>query len=269
MARTITPRASAKAAPTVARMADGRVVLTNLPFMVPGIGADGASGRASRLMGAKGLGWTWDSTIKGWATDVRGAARIAVDTLADHGVEVIDLSGKGAAPVAPVATKGAAAINGRPKAPTVKAEGADSALAAKITAALARDGIAPEIIAAAIMAATAKADEMAKAATASVSARGRARATAAKGATAKRSVTPPAGIDQVSTDRDGSRRYMLLRSVSLGAAAKAARQALPRAGRMHVKKDRTDRALIVYREDGATVSDDIDQVIVGAVASVL
>lgn len=281
MGTTATTRrtAAAQAAPMIARLADGRVILTGLPFMIDGVGTDGAPGRSSRLMNAKGLGWAWDGDAKGWTSNQPGAARECVDTLAEYGVAVVDLSGRGAAPIAPAkaATKATRAKAAPAKAarvdvfPTMGNDGAathgeSGALAAKITAALVADGVAPEIIAAAITAATAKADEIAKGATASVKAT-RAKAAPAKAATAKatRAKAAPAGIE---AGADGTRRVTLADGVSVAAAAKAVRQRLPRAGvtGVHVRKD--GRALIAYREDGAPVAGTVDAVILAAVATI-
>lgn len=152
--------------PTITRLADGGVILTDLPFMIDGSSTvtSGAPGRSNLIMGSRGLGWTHKvmGDIRGWVNTQPGAATEAVDRLAEFGVAVVDLSHKGAAATTRKAT--------RKVTPAQAAPAQASDLAAKITAALVVDGVDAEIIAAAVAAATSKASEIAKGATVGVSA---------------------------------------------------------------------------------------------------
>lgn len=180
--RKATATRTAPAVPTIARLADGRVMLTDLPFMIPGASTvtAGAPGRANLIMGSRGLGWAHEQIdgVKGWVNGQPGAGAAAAVRLAEFGVAVVDLSGKAARkpaatrkPTAPATTRKATApelASIMTNAETV-AHSAASALAATITAALASEGMDAEIIAAAIAGATAAADKIAKAATATAS----------------------------------------------------------------------------------------------------
>jgi len=263
------------AGPAIYRLNDGRVILTGLPFMIDGVGVNGATGRASRLMNSRGLGWKFEDLgngTKGWVSGEPGAAREAVATLADYGVVVADLSGTGAAPVAPAPKASAkaapkasakAAPKGARSASITSiggASGAAGGLAAAIAGALAAEGVDASIIAAAVAAATAKADEIAKAATATVS------TPAPKVARAKAAGKGKASAPVVAAE--GERVLTLTPGVPVAAAAKAVRQRLSRSGVVGVSVRKDGRNLVAYREDGAEVSADIDAIMIAAVAAV-
>jgi hypothetical protein len=168
--------------PTLRKLADGRLILTDLPFMVDGAGTDGAPGRSSRLMNSRGLGWAFEQLgdVKGWVKAASpGVAREVITTLADYGVTVVDATRKAAAPAtvatpAPAEPRKPAARKAAPREASIMsgaqtvAHAAKSDLASAITVALVGAGVDAEIIAAAIAAATAKADEVAKIATVNV-----------------------------------------------------------------------------------------------------
>jgi hypothetical protein len=169
MTTTTTTRKATTTAtvPTITRLADGSgVILTDLPFMIPGASTvtPGADGRSNLIMGSRGLGWEHKvmGNVKGWISTQPGAAADAVARLAGFGVAVVDLTSGKATPKA--TTRKATTRKAAAPAPEQASD-----LAAKITMALVADGVAPEIIAAAVAAATSKASELAKIATVGVS----------------------------------------------------------------------------------------------------
>ena len=292
--RKVAKAATPKAAPTITRTPDGGLLLTGLPFMVDGIGADGAPGRSSRLMGGRGLGWTWMDNfgVKGWThAAAPGVIAECVDTLAGYGVTVLDMSGKGAAPVAPGKVTRPKAAPAPKTAPAPKASRTDafpimtnaevvayanrSSLASKITAALAADGVAPEIIAAAIAAATAKADEIAKSVSATVSAPAKSSrvkaARTVKAATVKPAKLREGAKSKILNDLEaGTRAIVLPDGTDAKEAALAIRRAFGPAGIQGVSislKQARENKLIAFRADGARVSADVDAVMIAAVAS--
>lgn len=281
--------------PTLYRLTDDRVILTDVPFMI--VDHNGARMQSRRVLGGQGLGLQFRNHehVSGWIADTRKLGREAVDALAAYDVAVVDLSGKKSPAVeagAEVARQARPASGraSRPQAspvtvtrttprPTPSAgkaprKGVSSGaiarndLAAKITAALVGEGIEPEIIAEAIRAAVAKADERAKIATATVSTPTKApRGTAAKAkARAPRGETVATGA--VSANADGSRVVAVAAGVPVGAAATAIRKALGRAGFTGVSVRKSGRQLTAYRADGAPVAADVDSVIVAAIATV-
>ena len=160
--------------PTITRREDGAVILSDLPFMIPNASqvTPGAAGRANRIMGRQGLGWSFDQNAKVWVGTQPGDAAAAVARLADFRVAVVDLSsGKAAAPARKATRKPAAPKREASIMTNAEVVGYDRAsmLASKITAALASENVDTEIIAAAVTAATAAADKIAKSATATVS----------------------------------------------------------------------------------------------------
>ncbi|MEU7905292.1 hypothetical protein [Actinoplanes sp. NPDC049118] len=287
------PAAQAAKIPTLYKLTDGRFVLVDVPFMIADV--DGARLQSRRVLGGQGLGLQFRNYehVGGWVADTRKLGRDAVDALAAYDVAVVDLSGKKspaiesgaevarqARPVrAGAARTGASPVTvtrGTPKAVPAVAKaprkGVNSGavtrngLAAKITAALVGEDIEPEIIAEAIRAAVAKADERAKAATATVSAP--AKAARGKAAPAKAPRGSAAAAAAVSPASDGSRAFTLAQGVPVADAATAARRALPRAGFSGVSIRKSGRTLTAYRADGAAVSADVDSVILAAVATI-
>jgi len=302
---TTATRPAAKAAkiPTLYRLADDLVILTDVPYMVTDV--NGVRLPSLRLLGGQGLGLKFRNFehVSGWVADTRKLGRAAVDALAAYDVAVVDLAGKKSSPIEPGAEverqerpvragagrSGASPVTvtrGAPKAAPAIAKaprkGVNSGavnrspLAAKITAALIDQDIEPEIIAEAIRAAVAKADERAKAASATVStpakaARGKAapaKAARSKAAGAKAAGGKAAAAAAPSPNSDGSRSLTLADGVPVGPAATAVRRALPRAGFAGVSVRKSGRTLIAYREDGAPVPAGVDSVIVAAVATV-
>jgi hypothetical protein len=245
------------------------------------------------VLGGQGLGLLFRNFehVSGWVADTRTIGRDAAAALAAYGVAVVDLSGKKSPAIEPgaeVARQARPVRAARPDAspvtvtrgtPTVAPVAAKAprkgvnsgaisrnGLAAKITAALVGEDIEPEIIAEAIRAAVAKADERAKAATATASAP--VKAPRGKAAPAKSAPGKAASAAALSSASDGSRVLTLAKGVPLAAAATAARKALPPAGIKGVSIRKSGRTLIAYRADGAAVSADVDVVIMAAVATV-
>lgn len=303
---TTTTRPSAKAAkvPTLVRLTDGRVIISDVPFMIADV--DGARLQSRRVLGGQGLGLQFRNFehVSGWVADTRKIGRDAVAALAAYDVAVVDLSGKkspaidpgaevvrqarptgarGARPGAAPVTVSRVAPTAVPAAAKAPRKGVNvgaitrSGLAAKITAALVGEDIEPEIIAEAIRAAVAKADERARAATVTVSApakaaRGKAataKAPRGKAATVKAPRGKAATAARMSPTSDGFRVLTLADGVDVAAAATAARKALGPAGitGVSIRKDVKARQLVAYRADGAEVSADVDSVIIAAVAS--
>ncbi|MEU4221974.1 hypothetical protein, partial [Actinoplanes sp. NPDC026623] len=279
------PAAQAAKIPTLYRLTDGRVVLADVPFMIADV--DGARLQSRRVLGGQGLGLQFRNFehVAGWVADTRKLGRDAVDALAAYDVAVVDLSGKNSPAIEPgaevarqarpvragAARTGASPVTvtrGTPTAAPAAAKASrkgvnDGAvtrngLAAKITAALMGEDIEPEIIAAAIRAAVAKADEHAKAATATVSAP--AKASRVKAAPAKAARGKAAAAAAMSAASDGSRALTLTPGVSVTDAAKAARRALSRAGVSGVSVRKSGRTLTAYRADGMAVPADVDSV---------
>jgi hypothetical protein len=174
------PTAKAAKIPTLYRLTDDRVILTDVPYMVTDV--NGVRLRSLRLLGGQGLGLKFRNFehVSGWVADARKLGRAAVDALAAYDVAVVDLASKKSAPIEPgavverqvrpvrasAARSGASPVTvtrGAPKAVPAVAKaprkGVNSGavkrspLAAKITAALIDQDIEPEIIAEAIRAA--------------------------------------------------------------------------------------------------------------------
>ncbi|SDT74246.1 hypothetical protein [Actinoplanes derwentensis] len=262
---------------TLALRADGQPILTGLPWMIDGLREDGKPGQARRLMNRHGFGWEWDRDNGGWVptTDSAFTADDVIMTLAEHGVDVIDLTGAAAKPaIAKPATRKGATAAANPATRRAAAKPAPAAvqpvtgatLAETITAALVADGVDAEIIAAAVAAAVAKANTLAKTATAKPATR--------RGATAKpvpaavKPATRKATAGGVAVTSEGERVLTVAAGVPIAAAAKAARQALSRAKVKGVSVRKEGRTLVAYGHDGGAVSTDVDAVMIAAVASV-
>jgi hypothetical protein len=262
---TATRTARPAAVPTLTRMTDGKLLLSDVPFMLPGIGRDGAAGRSGPFMGARGLGWEFkkfDDGVKGWVSSEAGAGREAVAALGEIGVAVVDITGA-KAPAKRAAAKAPAARKATPakreasimsNAETA-AYGARATLAATIAAALTADGVHPDVIAAAITAATAAADKIAKSVSATVSApapAAKVRKASAKDAPVTVRKVTPAKATPVKASRPS------------GEAVTAARKALTAAKITGVSVRKSGEA---FRADGAPVGADALTVIAAAIAA--
>ncbi|MFI7608804.1 hypothetical protein ACIBTV_27340 [Micromonospora sp. NPDC049366] len=273
-ARTATATAKA-ATPTLARTADGGVILTGLPFHIDGVG------RTFLVMGGKGLGWTHDKAAGGWVSATPGAAAECLATWADKNVEIIDLTGRAPAKAATAKATGtrtatAKAASAPAKAATAKA---DATLAEIIRTALAKADVPADVVAEIIGHAETVASRTAKAATAKATGTRTAKAATAKttGTRTAKAATAKATM-RAKMDDDGARRFGLIAGIPVKAAAKAVRQAIAADVRnggvcagaaWHVMTDRAARAIMVHRvaDDARPAGAEIDAIVAGAVAT--